>query len=124
MKMIFKIAKTELRNLFYSPVAWFLAIAFLVQCALFYAIPLVKMATYQELMERNDPHFTSLGIALTKYIFLSGDGVFVNVLTNLYLFVPLLTMGLISREINNGSIKLLYSSPVKTREIVLGKYLA
>lgn len=124
MKMIFKIAKTELRNLFYSPVAWFLVIAFLVQCALFYSIPLAKIATYQDLMIRNSPKFTDTGIAITKFIFLSGDGVFLNVLQNLYLFVPLLTMGLISREINNGSIKLLYSSPVRTREIVLGKYLA
>jgi ABC-2 type transport system permease protein len=33
-------------------------------------------------------------------------------------------MGLISREMNNGTIKLLYSSPVTIRQIVLGKYLA
>jgi ABC-2 type transport system permease protein len=33
-------------------------------------------------------------------------------------------MGLISREINGGTISLLYSSPVKVREIVFGKYLA
>jgi len=33
-------------------------------------------------------------------------------------------MGLISREINGGTIKLLYSSPVKIQQIVFGKYLA
>src|SRR5450756_1991984 len=33
-------------------------------------------------------------------------------------------MGLISREINGGTIKLLYSSPVKIWQIVFGKYLA
>ena len=33
-------------------------------------------------------------------------------------------MGLISRELNSGSIKLLLSSPVKLSQIILGKYLA
>jgi ABC-2 type transport system permease protein len=42
----------------------------------------------------------------------------------LYLYIPLLTMGLISREINGGTIRLLYSSPVKVREIIFGKYLS
>ena len=36
MKLTFKIAKAELRNLFYSPIAWFLTIAFMVECALSY----------------------------------------------------------------------------------------
>lgn len=40
----------------------------------------------------------------------------------LYLYVPLLTMGLMSREFGSGSIKLLYSSPVSNAEIILGKY--
>ena len=34
-------------------------------------------------------------------------------------------MGLMSRtEINSGTIKLLYSSPIKVREIIFGKFLA
>ena len=36
MKTIVKIAKTELALLFYSPIAWFLLIAFLFQAGLFY----------------------------------------------------------------------------------------
>ena len=122
--MIFKIAKTELRNLFYSPVAWFLTIAFLVQCAVFYTYGLAPLAKWQDVMTSNNPKFKDFGISLTPAIFLNPNGIFANVLQNLFLFVPLLTMGLISRETNNGTIKLLYSSPVKTREIVIGKYLA
>lgn len=122
--MIFKVAKTELRNLFYSPVAWFLTIAFLVQCAVFYSTPVAEFAKWQELLEQNNPEWKSFASSLTFGLFLNPDGIFNNVLHNLYLFVPLLTMGLISREINNGTIKLLYSSPLKTRDIVLGKYLA
>ncbi|HEX6427698.1 MAG TPA: Gldg family protein, partial [Niastella sp.] len=125
MKMISKIAKTELRNLFYSPVAWFLAIAFMVQCAYFYTNALQYMARWQDVMLRNNPKFKDWGMtSLTTSVFLNMDSIFKHALENLYLFVPLLSMGLISREINNGTIKLLYSSPVKLREIVLGKYMA
>ena len=122
--MTFKIARTELRNLFYSPVAWFLLIAFLVQCAVFYTSPLSMAARWQDIAIENNPKFKDLGISLTSGIFLGSDGIFANVMQNLYLFVPLLTMGIISREINTGTIKLLYSSPVKLRHILLGKYLA
>ena len=123
--MIYKIAKTELRNLFYSPVAWFLAVAFLVQCAYFYTNVLYGTAKLQDLLLRNNPKFKDFGpISQTMKIFLNPNGIFTSALQNLYLFVPLLSMGLISREINNGTIKLLYSSPVKLRQIVFGKYLA
>lgn len=123
--MISKIAKNELRNLFYSPVAWFLAIAFMVQCAWFYTNALLYMGRWQEVMMRNNPKFKDFGIvSLTMSVFMNNDGIFNNALQNLFLFVPLLCMGLISREINNGTIKLLYSSPIKVHEIVLGKYLA
>lgn len=122
--MIIKVAKTELRNLFYSPVAWFLTIAFMVQCAVFYTYALYPLAKWQEIFAKNNPKFKDFNVSLTLGMFLDPNGIFVNVLQNLYLFVPLLTMGLISREINNGTIKLLYSSPVKLREIVFGKYLA
>jgi ABC-2 type transport system permease protein len=123
--MIFKIARTELRNLFYSPVAWFLTIVFMIQCAVFYTTPLAMGANWQELLLKNNPNFKDWGEqSMTLGMFLGQDGIFMNVMQNLYLFVPLLTMGLISREINNGTIKLLYSSPVKVREIVLGKFLA
>lgn len=124
MKLIFKVARTELRNLFYSPVAWFLTIAFMVQCALFYTVMVEKMARFQELFVKNNSEWIGFNDSLTQTIFLAEQGIFVNVLQNLFLFVPLLTMGLISREINNGTIKLLYSSPLKIRHIVLGKYLA
>lgn len=124
MRMILKISRTELRNLFYSPVAWFLTLAFLVQCAIFYTYALAPFAKWQDIVLRNDPAFKGFDVSITQLLFLNPSGIFSNVLQNLYLFVPLLTMGIISREINNGTIKLLYSSPVTTRQIVLGKYLA
>src|SRR5699024_7428645 len=51
-------------------------------------------------------------------------GFFLKIISNLYIFFPLITMGLISRENKNGTMRLLYSSPVKMHQIVLGKFLA
>jgi ABC-2 type transport system permease protein len=124
MKLIYKIARAELRNLFYSPVAWFLGIAFLVQCAYFYTDAIGGLAKTQESLIKNSKGFEGFGMSLTRVVFLNNDGIFTNVMNNLYLFLPLLTMGVISREINNGTIRLLNSSPIKTRHIVLGKYFA
>ncbi|QEC43355.1 ABC transporter permease subunit [Pseudobacter ginsenosidimutans] len=122
MKLILKIAKNEWRYLFYSPIAWFIMLVFLVQCAVYYTGSLYEIANWQELMLKNSPGYKGATGSLTFFLFLR-SGIFINVIQNLYLFIPLLTMGLISREFNNGTIKLLYSSPVKLQQIVLGKYL-
>jgi ABC-2 type transport system permease protein len=120
MKTIFRVAKTELRTLFYSPIAWFLMIVFFIQCGLKYIGTIKNIARTQELggMEIN------LLKTLTSGIFGGNTGLFPAVIQVLYLYIPLLTMSLISRETGSGTIKLLYSSPVKVREIVLGKYLS
>jgi len=121
MKLTFKIAKAELRNLFYSPIAWFLTIAFLVECAITYTKVINQYAGQQEMggMGLQWMRHLTQGVFTNPY-----QGLFTSVMQNLYLYIPLLTMGLISREINGGTISLLYSSPVKIREIVFGKYLA
>ncbi|MBS0031833.1 DUF4350 domain-containing protein [Chitinophaga sp. 22321] len=117
MKTIFRIAKTELRTLFYSPIAWFLMIVFLIQCGVTYLGTVEAVAREQE---AGGKFFGSV----VEYVFLSNQGMLGGVLRNLYLYIPLLTMGLISRETSSGTIKLLYSSPIRVREIVFGKFLA
>lgn len=124
MKIILKIARNELRNLFYSPVAWFLAILFFIQCGYYYTASLHPFALQQDLFLKNSPNWKDFGGSLTQTIFFSFGSVFGNVYQNLFLFIPLLTMSLVSREVSSGSIKLLYSSPIKIRDIVFGKYLA
>lgn len=61
---------------------------------------------------------------VTGGIFTGWLGIFPSFLNSLYLYIPLLTMGLMSREYSSGSIKLLFSSPVTTSQIILGKYLS
>lgn len=61
---------------------------------------------------------------VTASIFTGWMGIFPGFLRNLYLYIPLLTMGLMSREYSSGSIKLLFSSPVTDSQIIFGKYLS
>lgn len=122
MKLIFSIAKNEFRYLFYSPIAWFVLIVFLVQCSIFFAGPVTDLANMQEIRLKNEPLFKGFTDSVTFTIFLRTE-FFSGIIRNLFLFIPILTMGLISREVNNGTNALLNSSPVSLRKIVLGKYL-
>lgn len=126
MKIILKIAKNELRHLFFSPIAWFLSIIFLVMCAYFYTGMMYPMAKATYSMYKNYPQFIYWATeSLTRAIFWEPQtGFFPQILPHIYLFVPLLTMGIISREFTSGTSRLLYSSPVKLRQIIFGKYLA
>lgn len=116
--MIFRIARLELSTLFYSPVAWLVLIVFSFQNGFHYAY-LVDMLNSMQEAGMNIP-------PLTQAFFTNPltEGLFINVQQKLFLFMPLLTMGLMSREIGSGSIKLLFSSPVSTTQIVMGKFLS
>ena len=120
MKTSQKIARLELSTLFYSPIAWFLLIVFLFQSGLTYLANIQNAVLNQEL---GGEYLKYLGL-LTNATFGFPFGMFMNMLSKLYLYLPLLTMGLISREMSSGTIKLLYSSPIKISEIVIGKFMA
>ena len=117
MRVILRIARLELASLFFSPIAWLVFLVFAVQFGISFVTKLELYASYKALGYNT--------VNLTDYIFTHGQtpGLFLTVQSQLYLFVPLLTMGLISRELHSGSIKLLQSSPISTLEIILGKYL-
>lgn len=120
MYIIFKIAKAELKSLFYAPIAWVIIVVFFLISGMQFVDPLMTLARIQEVKLTNNPAWRAEGGQLTKVIFI---GSVEKLLSYFYLFIPLLTMGIIGRERNTGTIKLLYSSPIQVREIVLGKYL-
>ncbi|MBS1602164.1 MAG: ABC transporter permease subunit, partial [Bacteroidetes bacterium] len=120
MKTTLKIARTELALLFYSPIAWFLLVAFLFQCGFAYIGAIEGFLTQQEMGGRSLRYLSFI----TSKAFGPPYGILPNLVSKLYLYLPLLTMGLMSRETSSGTIKLLYSSPIKVREIVLGKFIA
>ena len=116
MKTIFKIARIELQKMFYSPIAWLILIIFTIQASL----------SFMPFME-NFVRSKGLGYGMynmSAMVFGSPRGWFAGMLSNIYLYIPLLTMGLLSREFSTGSIKLLYSSPISNSHIVLGKFLS
>lgn len=116
MRVINKIAKVELSQFFYSPIAWLVLIVFTAQAS----IAFVDIYQY-ELMDAE----AGRGVQpLTNTIFASWRGIFSEIQEYLYLYIPLLTMGLISKEKANGSIKLLFSSPISNTQIILGKFQA
>ena len=110
---MFKIAKTELCKLFSSPVAWFILIIFAIQFGVEYCEILIRPVKDQAL---GNPWPN-----LTSELFWDR---FSYILRYLYFYIPLLTMGLMSKEYASGSIKLLYSSPITDVQIIFGKYIA
>lgn len=118
MRIIYRIAKLELSTLFYSPVAWLVLIVFTFQTGLQFITSMDFFDAAQQVGQKYAP--------MTIQVFVQGarGGLFTEVLSKLYLYIPLLTMGLMSRETSSGSIKLLLSSPVKVGEIIGGKFVA
>jgi ABC-2 type transport system permease protein len=116
MRKIVRIARFELSALFYSPVAWIVLIIFTIQSGLGFT----RWFQIYSRAQRMGQHLDTM----TAHIFSGKYSFYGGVKDTLYLYIPLLTMGLMSREISSGSIKLLLSSPVRVRDIVLGKYLA
>ena len=63
--------------------------------------------------------------AVTSQIFMdSYEGVYPSIQGYLFIYIPLITMGIMSREKTAGTEKLLLSSPVSEIKIVLGKFLS
>ncbi|KIO47482.1 ABC transporter permease subunit, partial [Sanguibacteroides justesenii] len=114
MKTIYKIAKTELQTLFYSPIAWLILIIFTFQCSMAFSDLMSGLVRRESLGYGN--------YNATMGLYAGWRGLFTAVQSYLYLYIPLLTMSLMSREFGSGSIKLLYSSPVTNWQIILGKY--
>ena len=113
MNMIYKIAKTELQMLFYSPVAWLVLIIFTFQSGLIFTNA-IEMVEREQAMGY-DPMFISSNLF---------GRLFYTVQDYLFLYIPLLTMGLVSRDLAGGTIKLLHSSPMTNTQIILGKFFS
>lgn len=117
MRQTLCIARYEFLSLFASPIAWLMLIVFIVQSSIAYLnmVNVVVVGQFQGLSR----------LSVTASLFENDNiGVYANVAEYALIYVPLLTMGLLSREVSSGTIKLLQSSPVGDMQIVLGKYFA
>ncbi|MBO5194823.1 MAG: ABC transporter permease subunit, partial [Bacteroidales bacterium] len=116
MKQIWSITKVEISQLFYSPIAWLIVVLFSWQVDSSFSSSITRLVTDFDLNGRLSD--------VTFSLYANIGGLWRIIQGNLYLFIPLLTMGLMSRDLSSGSIKLLYSSPVTSSQIVVGKYLS
>lgn len=115
-RIIWDIAFTELQTMFYSPIAWLTLVIFAMQVAFIFIAEYTPFVTRFELGHKP--------VNISYSVFSKGDGLFDTIVPYLLYYFPLLTMSLISREFNKGSIKLLYSSPITNFQIIMGKYLS
>lgn len=94
------IANKEFKGYFNSPSAYIILIVFLLINAWFFTSPLFI---------NNQADLRALfGIVPIVYIF----------------FIPAITMGLLAKERNNGTIELLTTLPLKDSQIIMGKFWA
>lgn len=94
------IAQKEFKGYFNSPASYIVLVVFLLLSGWFFASPLFL---------NNSADLRSL-FNIVPIIFL--------------FFVPAITMGLIAREKNGGTLELLTTFPIKDSDIVMGKYWA
>lgn len=119
MKVILAITSNELKKLFYSPIAWFVLIIFSFQAALSF---IAVFGYFVNLQNANAGMFVK---DVTYNLFANElIGIYNAIPSTFFIFIPLVTMNIISREKGTGAIKLLYSSPLSNTQIILGKYLA
>ncbi|MGN1233607.1 MAG: Gldg family protein [Candidatus Cryptobacteroides sp.] len=112
-----RIAKAELKMMFYSPVAWLVLLVFAVQVGYSF------VDVFSGILDSMDLGRSAWSVS--QQIFgKSMSSILPGIQRYIYLYIPLVTMGLMSREYASGSIKLLYSSPVRNSSIILGKFLS
>ena len=117
MRAIYKIAKSELGTLFYSPIAWLILVIFVFQVFGSF-VNILEYSVNAKTLDQVQ------GYQSFMLFVIGGFAPYTTTQTTLYLYIPLLTMGLMSREYSSGSIKLLFSSPISSFQIIFGKYLS
>lgn len=118
MKAIYPILKRELKSYFASPLAYIIIVVFQIISASFFFLYLQGYLHIQL-----DPAFQLHRgeLNLDNLVILPYFGTISIVLL---LIIPLITMGLIAEERKSYTAELLFTSPLKLRTIILGKYLA
>ncbi len=120
MRNIWSISKREILSFFVSPVAYFVITGFVVLAGYFF---FNMLGIFNLALQRFSamPYRTGLDAPnLNQWVV---EGFYSTLVVVLVFLIPLLTMRLIADERKNGTFELLVTSPVKVREIVLGKFI-
>jgi ABC-2 type transport system permease protein len=123
MRKTFAVFQKELKHFFYSPIAYIVIAAFVIITGLFFYLYLsqfVEMAFMDMIRSqqfRTQPQKFNINLQLIRPFFWN--------LALISLFVlPLVTMRLYAEEKRNGTVELLYTTPLSVGNIVIGKFLA
>lgn len=118
MRAVYSIFKRELRSYFASPTAYIILVVFLLLSGVFFFLYLEGFVESQY-----DPRYQiyqgqlSLNQSVIAPFFST-----INII--LLLLVPLITMRLFAEERKNYTAELLFTSPLRAYQIVLGKYFS
>jgi len=118
MKVLFTILKRELKSYFSSPVAYIILVVFLVLSGVFFFLYLQSFMSSQF-----DPRFQLFKekLNLNEFVVRPYLG---TISVVLLLMIPVISMRLIAEEKKNYTSELLFTSPIRVVQIVLGKFLA
>ena len=121
MKNIWKIAKKEFRSYFVSPVGYIVLSLFSMLAGWFFFYYLNRfnsLVTYYQMMRQIDVlRQINLNRLVMARLFRE-----LHMLFNI--FLPAVTMRLIAEEKKQKTMELLLTSPLRTRDIVMGKYVS
>lgn len=121
MKKTLQVAKNELYSLFYSPIAWVMLVLFVILTSIDY---FGAEGGWVASAAQGGPILDYIKEMTNDILVNPMNGFYRGIIRNLYILLPFVTMALISKEKSGGTIKLLYSSPLRISEIVIGKFLA
>ena len=123
MKKTFAIFNKELKSFFYSPMAYVVIAVFTALSGVFFYLYLsnfVETAFRADMMAqqyRQMPQKMNVNLMLIRPYFW-------NIALITLFTLPAITMRLFSEEKKQGTVELLYTSPITSLQIVMGKFLA
>ncbi len=121
MDKIWIIASKELRGNFVSPIGYIVLSLFSVLAGWFFfnhVNSFNSLVTYYQMSRQPD---VLNQINLNRFVIVP---LFQELLMLLSIFLPAITMRLIAEEKKQKTLELLFTSPIQTYEIILGKYLS
>ena len=119
MKNSWIIAKRDLGSFFNSPIFYVITTVFLI----IYSYIFVNILSFFSMQSMQSGQFQQMGIALNINEMVIEPS-FQNMAVVLLLIIPIVTMRSFAEEKKSKTFRLLLSSPVHLKEIILGKFLA
>lgn len=123
MKKTFAVFEKEFKSFFYSPMAYVVLAIFTVLTGYFFYLYVSYFveASFMDMMRaqqyRQMPQKLNVNLSVIRPFFW-------NVALITLFTLPAITMRLFSEEKKQGTVELLYTTPISTVQIVLGKFLA